>query len=86
VAVGGTLFQKFGIFGNYWKETGSQLIDEGRFNETKAPADKYLFKVPSLRNVVMTPPYFHDGSGFCRKYSLSVKPRLSAGKITLLKP
>lgn len=62
VAVGGSAFQKFGIFGDYWKETGSPSIDEGRFNETKAPADKYLFKVPSLRNVGMTPPYFHDGS------------------------
>jgi cytochrome c peroxidase len=62
VAVGGSMFQKFGMFGEYWKETGSQSIDEGRFNETKNPADKYVFKVPSLRNVAMTPPYFHDGS------------------------
>ena len=37
VAVGGTVFQKFGIFGDYWKETGSQSVDDGRFNETEAP-------------------------------------------------
>jgi cytochrome c peroxidase len=41
VAVGGSIFQKFGIFEDYWKETGSQPIDEGRFADTKAPADKY---------------------------------------------
>ena len=62
VEIGGSAFRKFGVFEDYWKETGSQSIDEGRFNETKAPDDKYLFKVPSLRNVGMTPPYFHDGS------------------------
>jgi len=62
VAIGGAGFRKFGIFGDYWRETASASIDEGRFNETKAPADKYLFKVPGLRNVAMTPPYFHDGS------------------------
>lgn len=62
VAVGGSTFQKFGVFEDYWKETGSQPIDEGRFKETKDPGDKYFFKVPSLRNISMTPPYFHDGS------------------------
>lgn len=62
VNVGGSSFQKFGVFEDYWKETGSKAIDEGRFNETKNLVDKYLFKVPSLRNVGMTPPYFHDGS------------------------
>ncbi|MCO6428218.1 cytochrome-c peroxidase [Nitrosomonas communis] len=62
VGVGGSSFQKFGVFEDYWKKTGSQPIDEGRFAVTKNPADKYIFKVPSLRNVAMTPPYFHDGS------------------------
>jgi len=62
VGIGGAEFEKFGVFGDYWQETGSQPIDEGRFNLTKLATDKYLFKVPSLRNVAMTPPYFHDGS------------------------
>ena len=62
MGIGGSEFQKFGIFSDYWLETGSQPIDEGRFALTKLPADKYLFKTPSLRNVAMTPPYFHDGS------------------------
>ena len=80
VSVGGSVFQKFGIFEDYWKETGSQLIDEGRFNETKVPADKYLFKVPSLRNVNMTPPYFHDGSVTTLPQAVRIMGKVQLGK------
>jgi len=80
VAIGGSTFQKFGIFGDYWKETGSQPIDEGRFSETKAPADKYLFKVPGLRNVAMTPPYFHDGSVATLPQAVRVMAKVQLGK------
>ena len=62
VGVGGSMYQKFGLTEDYWKETGSKKIDTGRFDVTKDPADMYVFKVPSLRNVAMTAPYFHDGS------------------------
>jgi cytochrome c peroxidase len=60
--VGGNTFQKFGVVEDYWKETGSKIPDKGRFDVTHKPDDMYVFKVPSLRNVAMTPPYFHDGS------------------------
>jgi cytochrome c peroxidase len=60
--LGGNIMQKFGVYGNYWEMTGSDPIDEGRFAETKNEAEKYMFKVPSLRNVAETYPYFHDGS------------------------
>ncbi len=60
--VGGQMYQKFGVFEPYWKYTKSDPVDEGRFAVTKNPADKYVFKVPVLRNVAETPPYFHDGS------------------------
>ncbi|HEV3007210.1 MAG TPA: cytochrome c peroxidase [Pirellulales bacterium] len=60
--VGGQAFEKFGVVDDYWPQTHSQEIDKGRFNVTKDSADLYLFKVPMLRNVAMTPPYFHDGS------------------------
>jgi len=42
--------------------TGSDPIDEGRAKETRNEADKYMFKVPTLRNIAETAPYFHDGS------------------------
>ena len=60
--VGGGEFRKFGEFSDYWKATGSPDVDKGRFLMTNKPADLYTFKVPSLRNVAATPPYFHDGS------------------------
>jgi cytochrome c peroxidase len=62
VVVGGGMFRKFGVVEDYWKETGSKEIDKGRFDVTTKPGDMYVFKVPGLRNVDMTPPYFHDGS------------------------
>lgn len=60
--LGGNIYQKFGIYDDYWKYTKSSKIDEGRFLVTKNEADKYFFKAPSLRNVEKTYPYFHDGS------------------------
>jgi len=59
---GGQVYRKFGVFEPYWNYTKSEKVDEGRFVVTKNEADKYVFKVPVLRNVAMTPPYFHDGS------------------------
>jgi cytochrome c peroxidase len=60
--IGGNSFQKFGVAIDYWKETGAKEPDKGRADVTKSDADLYVFKVPSLRNVAKTAPYFHDGS------------------------
>ena len=63
VNIGGNLFQKFGVIGDYFADRGHiTKSDWGRFNVTGDEADRYVFKVPSLRNVALTPPYFHDGS------------------------
>ncbi|GIZ15351.1 cytochrome-c peroxidase [Capnocytophaga catalasegens] len=62
VTLGGQMFQKFGLFGNYWEYTKSEKIDNGLFDITNKESDKYFFKVPALRNVEKTAPYFHDGS------------------------
>lgn len=63
VAFGGNMYQKFGLAkGPYWDYTGSKNHDKGRAEVTKDAADEFLFKVPSLRNIAMTAPYFHDGS------------------------
>jgi len=61
-AVGGNMLQKFGLYGDYWIETGSENIDEGRYAHSGKEAEKYVFKVPSLRNIEKTGPYLHDGS------------------------
>ncbi len=60
--VGGKMYRKFGIFEPYWQYTKSEQIDEGRSAVTKKESDRYVFKVPLLRNVEKTSPYFHDGS------------------------
>ncbi|UTW66877.1 cytochrome-c peroxidase [bacterium SCSIO 12643] len=60
--LGGNMYQKFGVYGDYWALTGSEKQDEGRFEVTQNEADKYMFKTPSLLNVAKTAPYFHDGS------------------------
>ena len=61
--VGGNMYQRFGVFKNYYEDNGNvSKIALGRYNVTGNPDDKYVFKVPSLRNVAQTAPYFHDGS------------------------
>ena len=55
--VGGTTYQQVGSVKPWPNQE-----DQGRFEVTKDPSDKMMFKAPSLRNVAMTAPYFHDGS------------------------
>jgi len=64
VNVGGAMFQKMGLVNDYFKDRGTEITeaDLGRFNVSKNPAEKHFFKVPTLRNVELTPPYLHDGS------------------------
>ena len=54
--LGGNSYRKIGLVNEY------QTKDKGRFEVTKDKDDMYFFKVPSLRNVALTGPYFHDGS------------------------
>lgn len=61
--VGGNLFQVLGVMGDYFKDHPVENdSDLGRFNVTGIDADKHRFKVPSLRMVVLTAPYFHNGA------------------------
>ncbi len=80
VGVGGSSYQKFGVVEEYWKETGSTAIDKGRFDVTHDPADMYVFKVPSLRNVAMTAPYFHDGSVASLADAVRIMAKVQLGK------
>lgn len=62
VGVGGAQMQRFGLVTDYRTLTGSKVNDEGRMAVTHKVSDKDVFKVPGLRNVIGTYPYFHDGS------------------------
>jgi cytochrome c peroxidase len=77
--LGGNRFARFGIHEPYWKATGSQHVDEGRFEETKIDSDRYVFKVPILRNVGETAPYFHDGSVAELRAAIVVMARVQLG-------
>lgn len=78
--LGGNMYQKFGLFSNYWEATGSKKIDEGRFEATQNEADKYFFKVPSLRNIAKTYPYFHDGSVEKLDQAIQIMAKTQTGK------
>jgi cytochrome c peroxidase len=73
------MFQKFGVVEDYWEATGSEPVDQGRAEVTKDPADLYVFRVASLRNVAMTPPYFHDGSVATLPQAVRVMARVQLG-------
>ena len=60
-AVGGTMLQKFGVHQDFRPFTGSSAEDQGRKQVTGTEADRDVFKVPALRNVTRTAPFFHDG-------------------------
>jgi len=80
VGVGGTMYQKFGITEQYWTATGSRTVDKGRFDVTNDAADMYAFKVPTLRNVAVTAPYFHDGSVATLPEAVRVMARVQLGR------
>jgi cytochrome c peroxidase len=66
VNIGGNSFQKFGLIHPYlWKPAFPD-----RYDITRNPADKNVYKVPTLRNIALTAPYFHDGSAATLKEAL----------------
>lgn len=77
--LGGHIFRKFGIAEPYWELTGSERVDEGRIEVTGEEDDRCVFKVPSLRNVEKTWPYFHDGSVATLEEALQVMAKLQIG-------
>ncbi len=81
--VGGNMFERIGMVNNFFADRGkNDVSDQGRFNLTGEENDRHEFKVPSLRNVELTAPYFHDGSvktlreaiNVMAYYQLGVKP------------
>jgi cytochrome c peroxidase len=81
INVGGNMFQRFGVMGDYFAERGNiTQADLGRFNVTKDETDRYVFRVPSLRNVELTPPYFHDGSAETLEKATAIMMRYQLGR------
>lgn len=74
VGLGGNSFQKLGLVIPY------ETKDKGKAEVTKNAADNYFFKVPSLRNITKTAPYFHDGSVKDLKEAIRLMAKHQLGK------
>lgn len=75
-AVGGNSFQKMGVVEPYNASSPS----EGRSAVTGNDADRFNFKVPTLRNVELTYPYFHDGEADTLTQAVDIMGRLQLGR------
>ena len=81
INIGGNMFQKFGVMGDYFKARGNPVeSDLGRYLLTQDEEDRYVFKVPSLRNVAVTAPYFHDASAKTLQEAVDVMFKYQLGR------
>jgi cytochrome c peroxidase len=75
-AAGGTSFRKMGVVEPYRTDNPA----EGRYAVTGRDADRFNFKVPTLRNVELTYPYFHDGAASTLSDAVDVMGRVQLGR------
>jgi cytochrome c peroxidase len=71
INVGGGMYAPFGVV----EKPGAELLppaDKGRLMVTKTPSDEYVFKVPTLRNIALTAPYFHTGRSWDLRQAVAV--------------
>jgi len=74
INIGGNLYNKFGIYGD------PESKELGRYTITHKEEDKYVFKVPSLRNVSITAPYMHDGRATTIKEAVNLMVKYQLGR------
>jgi cytochrome c peroxidase len=81
VNIGGNLFQRFGVFRDPFAERDAiRPMDLGRYTITGDERDRHVFRVPSLRNVAVTAPYFHDGSVASLSEAVAIMARSQLGR------
>jgi len=71
INIGGGMYAPFGVV----QKPGWEFLppdDRGRFVVTKTVSDDYVFKVPTLRNIELTAPYFHSGHAWDLKQAVAV--------------
>ncbi|HEY7492135.1 MAG TPA: cytochrome c peroxidase [Candidatus Tectomicrobia bacterium] len=81
INIGGNMYQKFGVFEDA-NSIGSPaaVVDLGRYYITRVPRDREVFRVPSLRNVAVTAPYFHDGRAQTLEDAVDTMGRVQLGR------
>jgi len=83
VNVGGNLFQRFGVFDDPLVGGPVTEADMGRLILTGKEEDRAVFRVPSLRNVAETGPYFHDGRAATLEEAVAEMARVQLGRTLL---
>lgn len=79
--VGGNMVERLGVLGDYFADRGGiRAGDEGLFRKTNNERDRHVFRVPSLRNVALTAPYFHDGSARTLEDAIGQMARYQLGR------
>jgi cytochrome c peroxidase len=79
--IGGNLYQKFGVFqAPSPPRDGDAQPDVGRYRVTSIERDRGVFRVPSLRNVAVTAPYFHDGRAPTLESAVEIMGRVQLGR------
>ena len=71
INLGGGMYAPFGVI----TKPGASLLppgDKGRFMVTRTPSDEYVFRVPPLRNIALTAPYFHTGQAWDLRLAVAV--------------
>ena len=79
INVGGGMYAPFGVV----EKPGADFLppaDKGRFQVTSTTSDEYVFKVPTLRNIELTPPYFHSGKSWDLKQAIAVMAASQLGQ------
>lgn len=76
------MYQKMGVMADYFEERGTPITKAnlGRYNVTHDDYNKFTFKVPSLRLVVLNAPYFHDGSVSSLEQAINKMARYQLGR------
>ena len=81
VNVGGNMYQRFGVMRDYFAERGNVTkADLGLYATTQDEQDRFVFRVPSLRNVARTAPYFHDASAATLPQAVQTMARYQLGR------
>ncbi len=79
--LGGNMFEKMGLMGDYFADRGNPTdVDKGRFNVTHDAQNLHEFRVPSLRNVALTAPYFHDGYAQTLEQAVAIMAKYQLGR------
>lgn len=80
INLGGNMYERMGLVGNYFTDRGHITeADNGRFNVNHQPQSLHEFRVPSLRNVALTAPYFHDGHAQTLEQAISIMTKYQLG-------